>query len=55
MVGKLNWLRLRDEARAKLGPKFDIREFHDAGLVSGATPLTVLNDVIAGYVKQKMA
>ena len=55
MIGKLNWLRLRDEARTRLGAKFDIREFHDAGLVSGATPLTVLNDVMAGYVKQKMA
>ncbi len=55
MVGKLTWLRLRQEAKAKLGPRFDIREFHDAGLVSGATPLTVLADVMASYVKAKTA
>jgi uncharacterized protein (DUF885 family) len=55
MVGKLTWLRLREQAKAKLGPRFDIREFHDAGLVCGATPLTVLDDVMAGYAKAKMA
>ena len=55
MVGKLTWLRLREQAKAKLGPRFDIREFHDAGLLCGATPLTVLDDVMAGYVKAKMA
>ncbi|MDR3507641.1 MAG: DUF885 family protein [Caulobacteraceae bacterium] len=55
MVGKLTWLRLREWAKAQLGAKFDIREFHDAGLISGATPLTVLDDVIADYVKAKLA
>src|SRR5208282_2770146 len=33
MVGKLTWLRLRDKARQALGAKFDLREFHDAGLL----------------------
>ena len=55
MVGKLTWLRLRQRAKDQLGAKFDIREFHDAGLLNGATPLTVLDDVIAGYVKAKTA
>ena len=50
MVGKLTWLRLREKARAALGPKFDIRAFHDAGLLSGAMPLTALETVIDGYV-----
>ena len=54
MVGKLTWLRLRQTARTRLGPLFDIREFHDAGLLSGATPLTVLDDVIGGYVRAKL-
>ena len=51
MIGKLTWLRLREGARAALGEGFDIRAFHDAGLLCGPTPLTVLDDVIAGYTK----
>jgi len=43
MVGKIEWLRLRDAARAK--PGFDIRRFHDTGLLCGAVPLDVLDDV----------
>ena len=50
MVGKLTWLRLRDEARTALGGKFDIRHFHDAGLLSGAVPLDVLEQVIGHYI-----
>jgi uncharacterized protein (DUF885 family) len=53
MIGKLTWLRLRARAKAALGERFDIREFHDAGLLPGATPLTVLDTVIANYVKAK--
>lgn len=49
MVGKLTWLRLRDEAKRKLGAKFDLREFHDAGLLSGSVPLAVLERVIGDY------
>ena len=55
MVGKLTWLRLREQAKAQLGARYDIREFHDAGLISGATPLTVLDDVIANYIQAKKA
>jgi uncharacterized protein (DUF885 family) len=51
MVGKLTWLKLRAQARAALGPRFDIRKFHDAGLLSGPTPLDVLGRVIDGYIK----
>ena len=50
MVGKLTWLRLRAKAQAALGGKFDIRQFHDAALLSGAMPLTVLETVIDQYV-----
>jgi len=50
MVGKIEWLRLRDKARKALGPKFDIRKFHDVGLLSGGVPLTVLEKVIDGYI-----
>jgi len=42
MVGKVTILRLREKAKAALGPRFDIRQFHDAVLLSGSMPLTVL-------------
>jgi uncharacterized protein (DUF885 family) len=50
MVGKLTWLRLREKARVALGPRFDIRQFHDAGLLTGAMPLVALEGVIDGYI-----
>jgi len=50
MLGKLTWLKARDQAREALGSKFDIKAFHDAGLLSGALPLAVLEQVIAEYV-----
>jgi len=50
MVGKLEWLRLREKAKAALGDRFNIRKFHDAALLSGAMPLTVLESVVDRYV-----
>lgn len=55
MVGKLTWVRLREKARAALGPKFDIRQFHDAGLLGGAMPLAVLEGVIDSYIARARA
>jgi uncharacterized protein (DUF885 family) len=51
MLGKITWLKLRAQAREALGAKFDIRKFHDAGLLTGALPLAVLETVIGDYVK----
>jgi uncharacterized protein (DUF885 family) len=53
MLGKLEWLKLRDEARTRLGARFDIRSFHDAGLLSGAMPLEVLDTVIADWIARQ--
>ncbi|MBC6982360.1 DUF885 family protein [Caulobacter sp. 17J80-11] len=53
MVGKMTWLRLREAAKAKLGPKFDIRGFHDAGLLAGAMPLEVLERVIGDWAASR--
>jgi len=49
MLGKLEILRLREEARKKLGARFDIRKFHDAILTPGAMPLDVMAKVVAEY------
>jgi uncharacterized protein (DUF885 family) len=45
-VGQLEMLRLRDEARGRLGAAFDIRRFHDALLGEGALPLPVLRSAL---------
>lgn len=55
MVGKLTWLRLRGRAQAALGARFDIRRFHDAALLGGAMPLTVLETVIDRWVASQRA
>ncbi len=48
-VGHTVWVRLREEARGKLGPKFDIADFHDAALLYGNMPMTVLERHIADW------
>jgi uncharacterized protein (DUF885 family) len=55
MLGKLTILRLREKAKVALGAKFDIRQFHDAILLCGAVPLTVLETVVDNYIKAKLA
>ncbi len=45
-VGQLEILRLRTEARARLGASFDFRRFHDAVLEPGALPLDILRVVV---------
>ena len=47
--------RLRDRARSQLGPKFDIRSFHDNALAAGAMPLDVLDQVVAQWTRTQAA
>ncbi len=42
MVGQTRWVAVREELKAKLGAKFDIRAFHDTALGAGAMPISVL-------------
>ncbi len=50
MVGKLKFDELRDKSKQALGPKFDLRKFHNAVLDQGALPLTVLERVVDDWI-----
>jgi uncharacterized protein (DUF885 family) len=54
-MGELKILELRAKATRELGPKFDLREFHDAVLANGGIPLPVLERQIDEYVAWKRA
>ncbi|WP_258905509.1 DUF885 family protein [Actinokineospora sp. UTMC 2448] len=49
MVGRLEIQRIRREAEARLGERFDIRGFHDVVLGNGMLPLSVLDEVVRGW------
>ncbi len=51
-MGQLKIQQLRDTAQRELGPKFDIREFHDVVLRNGALPLDLLEEEVRAYIKR---
>ena len=54
-LGELTIMRLRQEAETALGPKFDVRAFHDAVLAQGSVPLPVLETQIRAYIVKAKA
>jgi uncharacterized protein (DUF885 family) len=54
-MGQLKILELRARAMEQLGDQFDIREFHDQVIDSGALPLDVLEQQINLWIAQKKA
>ena len=52
-VGMMKILALREKAKQSLGPKFNLRDFHDAVLKNGAMPLEVLERVVDEYIAAK--
>jgi uncharacterized protein (DUF885 family) len=48
-LGWRAWTDARAAAKARLGPRFDLRGFHDIALLKGDMPLDVLTRVIADW------
>ena len=48
LVGKVMLLRLREDERHRLGPRFRLRDFHDAMLRAGSLPIAFQRRVLAG-------
>ncbi len=49
-MGQLKILELRDRAKMALGPKFDIKAFHDEVLDSGALPMDLLEQRVDAWI-----
>jgi uncharacterized protein (DUF885 family) len=54
-LGQLEIMRLRADAEARLGDRFDVRGFHDAVLGHGMLPLPVLGEVIDRWTSSQLA
>lgn len=50
MVGRVEIVRLRDEAQRRLGDRFEVAGFHDTVLGSGSLPLTTLGLVVDDWI-----
>ena len=50
-VGELKILALRAKARAALGAKFDLKDFHAVVLENGAVPLTLLEQLVDEWIR----
>jgi uncharacterized protein (DUF885 family) len=49
-MGQLTILQLRERAKTELGPKFDIKAFHDEVLDSGALPMDILEERVNDWI-----
>ncbi|OAF16577.1 hypothetical protein AYJ54_05335 [Bradyrhizobium centrolobii] len=52
-IGQLKISSLRQQAEAKLGRTFDIRDFHETVLAAGSLPLDMLETEVRAYIARK--
>jgi uncharacterized protein (DUF885 family) len=53
MVGRREIVRLRTLAAERLGPRFDLREFHDLVLRAGILPLPALTRTVERWLERQ--
>jgi uncharacterized protein (DUF885 family) len=54
-VGQLDIEALRAKASKALGPRFDIRMFHDQVLLGGSMPLAILDQKVNRWIERSAA
>lgn len=54
-IGQLEILKLRAEAEKALGPRFDIRSFHDCILEDGSVPMNMLHEKVRKWIALRRA
>jgi len=52
-IGQLKIKQLRAQAADELGPGFDLKEFHNVVLGSGAVPLDILEQQVNGWIASR--
>lgn len=53
-IGQLKILELRERAKQRLGPCFDIRAFHDEILSGGSLPLDMLDARVDSWIASQL-
>jgi uncharacterized protein (DUF885 family) len=53
-LGEMKIIELRQRAEKELGPKFDIRRFHDAVLLAGPLPLDLLDTRVDQWIDAEL-
>jgi uncharacterized protein (DUF885 family) len=54
-LGHTTIVNLRERAKAALGPKFDIKDFHEAVLSGGRVPLDILDQTGDAWIAARKA
>ena len=53
-IGQLKILDLRNRAKRQLGPRFNIRAFHDEILSGGSLPLDLLESRVEKWIRSQL-